>query len=161
MHSSRSHLDSMLDTTRTNLDILSTLSSSFQTVEAQASAFHSRCEALLAEQKRLTNLADNVGRHLDYYNYLDPITRRMNAPGIGSFVRGEEFSRMLSQLDECLDYMQAHVSTCARQLSHKLTNRQAKTPRIFDIRRQVSFASHSWVDHDSSPFHRHLARDSR
>lgn len=59
----------------------------------------------------MTGLADALGENLKYYNYLEPVTRRLNAPGAGSFVRSKEFSEMLSRLDECLSYMAAHVST--------------------------------------------------
>lgn len=57
----------------------------------------------------MTELADDIKRNLNFYDYLEPATRRLNAPGAGSFVRSKEFSEMLSRLDECLDYMAAHV----------------------------------------------------
>lgn len=78
-------------------------------MEKQAAAFQERCESLLSEQRRISLLADDIGHNLQYYNYLDPITRRLNAPGVRHFVRGEDFLDMLAQLDECLEYMQAHV----------------------------------------------------
>ena len=55
-------------------------------------------------------LADKFEGNLKYYNYLEPVTRRLNAPGAGNFVRSKEFSEMLARLDECLEYMAAHVS---------------------------------------------------
>lgn len=60
----------------------------------------------------MTGLADDLEDNLKFYNYLEPITRRLNAPGAGSFIRSKEFSEMLSRLDECLHYMAAHVSDC-------------------------------------------------
>ncbi|KAK5005376.1 Golgi transport complex subunit 3, partial [Cryomyces antarcticus] len=51
-----------------------------------------------------------MAENLQYYTYLEPITRKLNAPGAGNFVRGKEFSEMLSNLDRCLEYMQAHTS---------------------------------------------------
>ena len=65
----------------------------------------------MAVQRRLEGLADGVGENLQYYSFLEPITRKLNAPGAGNFVRGKEFSDMLARLDECLDYMNRHVST--------------------------------------------------
>ncbi len=44
-----------------------------------------------------------------YYEPLERITRRLNAPGAQRLVRGKEFSEMLVQLDECIDYMQTHT----------------------------------------------------
>ena len=80
-------------------------------MEAQTTAFRSQCQGLLSEQQRLSSVADDVASNLQYYNYLEPMTRRLNAPGAGQFVRNKEFSEMLSNLDNCIDYMQAHVIT--------------------------------------------------
>lgn len=118
LQTSRSHLDSLLSDTDTNLELLSKLSNSFNTVEKQAAAFQERCKNLLAEQRRVSSLADGIGHNLQYYNYLDPITRRLNAPGVRHFVRGEDFLDMLSQLDQCLEYTQAHVCVPSLQISN-------------------------------------------
>lgn len=107
---SRQHVDSLIKGTDDTLALLSGLSASFDAVDSQTTAFRSRCEGLLAEQRRITSLADGISDNLKYYDCLDPITRRLNAPGAGRFVRGENFSFMLAQLDDCIEYMQAHVS---------------------------------------------------
>jgi hypothetical protein len=107
---SESHLDSLLADTTSTLGTLSSLYESFKTVEAQSTAFHAQCEGLLSEQLRIAKLASDLSENLLYYNYLEPITRRLNAPGAGAFVRGKEFAEMLSTLDKCIGYMQAHVS---------------------------------------------------
>ena len=109
LRNTESYLDRISKDTTTTLDLLSTLSASFKNVEAQTTAFQKQCEDLLVEQKRLEKLADNVGENLQYYSFLEPITRKLNAPGAGNFVRGKEFSDMLARLDECLDYMNSHV----------------------------------------------------
>lgn len=107
---SRRHLDSLLKETDTNLHRLAYLSTSFHNVETQTSAFQGRCEGLVDDQRRLSSLVDDVEYNLQFYNYLDPITRRLNVPGARHFVRSDDFAEMLSQLDECLDYMKSHVS---------------------------------------------------
>ncbi len=106
---SESHLDTLLADTTSTLGILSSLYESFKMVEAQSTAFHAQCEGLLSEQLRIAKLASDLSENLLYYSYLEPITRRLNAPGAGSFVRGKEFAEMLSTLDKCIEYMQAHV----------------------------------------------------
>lgn len=58
----------------------------------------------------MTGLANDLAANLKYYNYLEPVTRRLNAPGAGRLVGSTEFSDMLSRLDECLEYMVSHVS---------------------------------------------------
>ena len=63
----------------------------------------------MTEQKRLEALANSVGENLQYYGFLEPITRKLNAPGAGNFVRAREFSDMLARIDECLEYMITHV----------------------------------------------------
>ncbi|KAL1953144.1 hypothetical protein VTO42DRAFT_3558 [Malbranchea cinnamomea] len=105
---STSHLDSLLRDTSSTLEILSSLSESFRAVESQTSAFQQQCEGLLSAQEKSTKLADEIHENLQYYDFLDPASRRLNAPGAGNTVRSKEFSDMLRRLDECLDYMQAH-----------------------------------------------------
>ncbi|CAK3963345.1 Conserved oligomeric Golgi complex subunit 3 [Lecanosticta acicola] len=105
---SDSHLDTLLASTTTTLGLLSTLSNSFHAVEAQTEAFRQQCESLINEQRRLTFLADAVDENAQYYAYLEPMTRRLNAPGAANLVRGKDFPEMLSNLDNCLAYMESH-----------------------------------------------------
>lgn len=104
----RTHLDNIISDTTSTLDILSSLSDSFKVVEAQTNAFRTQCEGLIDDQKRITKLADDMEQNLRYYLYLEPTTKRLNAPGAGKIVRGKEFTDMLANLDSCLEYMQAH-----------------------------------------------------
>ena len=106
---SKSHLDSLLLDTSSTLDHLASLTGSFKEVEAQTTIFRRQCEGLLDEQKRVSGLADQLDHNLKYYNFLEPVTRRLNAPGAGNFVRSKEFSEMLARLDDCLEYMATHV----------------------------------------------------
>ncbi|KAL9595670.1 MAG: hypothetical protein Q9219_006303 [cf. Caloplaca sp. 3 TL-2023] len=103
-----SHLDSLNSDTTSTLQLLSSLSNSFKAVETQTDTFRKQCEGLIEEQKRLTQLADGINHNLKYYSFLEPVTRRLNAPGAGNFARSEEFSGMLARLDECLEYMAVH-----------------------------------------------------
>jgi prefoldin subunit 5 len=109
LEQSTSHLDSLLRDTSSTLDILSTLSESFRAVDTQTSAFQQQCESLLSAQRKSTKLADDIHENMQYYEFLDPVSKRLNAPGAGRLVGTKEFSDMLRRLDECLDYMHAHV----------------------------------------------------
>lgn len=109
LYFTRSHLDSIIRDTSSALETLSSLSESFQAVEAQTTAFRKQCENLIEDQKRVTKLSDDIEENLRYYLYLEPITKRLNAPGAGNHVRTKEFADMLSNLDSCLEYMQSHV----------------------------------------------------
>lgn len=103
-----SHLGNIISDTTSTLDILASLSESFKVVEAQTDAFRTQCEGLIHDQKRITKLADDMAQNLRYYLYLEPTTKRLNAPGAGKIVRGSDFTEMLANLDSCLEYMQAH-----------------------------------------------------
>lgn len=105
---SRAHLDSLLDSTTTTLALLDSLSDSFKAVEMQTTAFQAQCESLISEQRRITGLATDIDENLRYYTYLEPMTRRLNAPGATNLVRDSDFPRMLENLDNCLEYMQEH-----------------------------------------------------
>ncbi|KXL42956.1 hypothetical protein M433DRAFT_149940 [Acidomyces richmondensis BFW] len=107
---SASYLESLLSSTMGTLTVLSTLSSYFQAVESQTGAFRDQCESLINEQKRLTELADAIDENVHYYAFLEPMTRRLNAPGAANLVKADDFPEMLSNLDRCLAYMESHPS---------------------------------------------------
>jgi hypothetical protein len=103
------HLDGLLTDTLSALDMLAILSESFKAVDAETTAFQLQCEDLLDEQKRLKNLGDNIGERLSYYSFLEPITRRLNAPGASAVIGDESIAEILSTLDACILYMNRHV----------------------------------------------------
>jgi hypothetical protein len=107
---SERHLDTLIRDTTSALDLLATLSESFKAVELETTAFQSQCEDLLGEQKHLRDLADEIGTELQYYAYLEPLTRRLNNPGATRLIRGDDFLDMLVNLNTCIDFMDRHVS---------------------------------------------------
>lgn len=104
------HLEGLIDNANDTLKLLTTLSQSFLSVEAQTSTFQAQCEELLAEQRRLEKLADEVGTDLYYYAYLEKATRRLNAPGAGRLIEDDDFSEMVENIDSCIKFMTTHVS---------------------------------------------------
>jgi conserved oligomeric Golgi complex subunit 3 len=110
LDAARLHLDSLLANTAATLDSLSEISASFKAVDAQTSTFQKQSEGLLAEQKWREKHADEIKENLRYYEPLERITRRLNAPSAQRLVRSKDFSDMLVQLDECIDYMQTHTT---------------------------------------------------
>jgi conserved oligomeric Golgi complex subunit 3 len=105
---SSSHLATLLGSTQDTLDVLAALSNSFKSVDTQTTAFRHQCESLITEQRRLEHLADAIEENARYYIYLEPMTRRLNAPGAANLVKGKDFPEMLSNLDNCLAYMESH-----------------------------------------------------
>lgn len=96
----------------------------------------------------MSTLADDIGHNLQFYNYLDPITRRLNAPGVRHFVRGDDFSQMLAKLDECLSYMETHVSFF-QPLSDSASpadDLEAQPSGIVGVSVAVSTATHKRLD---------------
>lgn len=106
------HLDGLIDDANATLQLLTTLSNSFQSVETQTSTFKAQCEDLLAEQTRLEKLANDVGTDLHYYAYLETATRRLNAPGAGRMVDDDAFGEMVENIEACIVFMNVHVSFC-------------------------------------------------
>ncbi|EQL01982.1 Sec34-like family protein [Ophiocordyceps sinensis CO18] len=109
------HLDGLIDDANAALKLLTSLSNSFQSVQAQTSSFQSKCEGLLNEQRRLEKLADEVGTDLHYYAYLDTATRRLNAPGASRLVEDEAFGDMVENIDSCIRFMSTHESYRERE----------------------------------------------
>jgi hypothetical protein len=102
-------LDGLIEDANATLKLLTSLSNSFGSVEAQTSTFQSQCEELLQEQRRLEALADEVGTDLHYYAYLDNATRRLNAPGASRLVDDASFGEMVENIDACIVFMENHV----------------------------------------------------
>ncbi|KAH8590895.1 Sec34-like family-domain-containing protein [Bisporella sp. PMI_857] len=105
---SESHLDSLLDDTVEALDLLAKLSHSFKAVELQTTEFQAQCEDLLNEQKSLRNLANDVGNDLQFYAYLEPLTRRLNTATGSRLVRNDDFIDILLNLNTCIGFMDEH-----------------------------------------------------
>lgn len=103
------HLDALIDDANGALALLTSLSDSFQAVEAQTTSFQSNCEGLVSERRRLEKLADEVGTDLHYYAYLDTAMRRLNAPGASRLVDDASFGEMVQNIDSCIDFMDSHV----------------------------------------------------
>ncbi|KAK3321574.1 Sec34-like family-domain-containing protein [Apodospora peruviana] len=99
------HLGTLVDDANSALRMLESLCQSFRAVEDQTTSFQSQCDDLLTEQKRLEELADEIGTDLYYYGYLDNVIRRLNAPGAGRLVDDEVFGEVLANLDSCIAFM--------------------------------------------------------
>ena len=111
------HLDTLIQDTNGALELLASLSGSFRAVEEQTTSFQAQCEGLLAEQRRLEKLGEEVGTDLHYYAYLDNVTRRVNAPGASRLVDDDAFGEILENLDSCIEFMEKNVSLwCLRTL---------------------------------------------
>ncbi len=105
---SERHLDNLLEGTAAALDLLEDLSDSFKEVDAETTSFQARCADSLEEQKQLRDLVEEVGTNLQYYTQLEPITRRLNAPGASNILGDDSLVEIMSSLDACIEFMRTH-----------------------------------------------------
>jgi hypothetical protein len=108
LDAARSHLDTLLESTAATLSELSSISAAFKSIDSQTKSFQAQSASIREEQHKNELIARDIADNLRYYEPLDRITRRLNAPQAGNFVRSQDFSDMLVTLDECIDYMQTH-----------------------------------------------------
>ncbi len=108
LSAARTHLDALLTSTAETLSSLSTISASFNSISTQTKSFQAQSATILEEQRKNEVIAREIADNLRYYEPLERITRRLNAPQAGNFVRSQDFGDMLVTLDECIDYMQTH-----------------------------------------------------
>ncbi|KAL0096522.1 Sec34-like family-domain-containing protein [Phycomyces blakesleeanus] len=105
----REACDNFLEDLHGTLGVFGELGDEYAFVEQRTRALQTTCEELLQEQDRLTHLADALAERLAYFNHLEPIAKLFNSPGDDICLR-PEFIGMLQTLDECIEYMQQHVS---------------------------------------------------
>ena len=79
---SKSHLETLLLSTKDTLGLLADLSSSFQAVQAQTDGFREQCESLIAEQSRLEYLANGEAQQ--------PRSERSERKGGGALFQSED-----------------------------------------------------------------------
>ena len=80
-------------------------------VRERASNIHERACAMSATQADSESLASALEERIKYFDQLYPLTRRLYAPNLTALINGSDaLSGILSDLDECSDFMQAHPS---------------------------------------------------
>jgi hypothetical protein len=99
----------------------------------------------------MTKIAGQVEENLQYYSYLDPISRRLNAPNAGAIVGSREFSEMLATIDHCLKYMKAHVGL-AIFVSSSTDPSLVKSSRGRDVSSSICNSHDQGIDSDSKSF---------
>src|SRR5271156_1557863 len=87
LNTAKTHLDGLLTSTAATLSQLSEISASFRAVDSQTQGFQKQSTGILEEQKRNEKYAQELADNLQYYEPLEKITRRLNAPGAGALVR--------------------------------------------------------------------------
>ncbi|KAI1006838.1 hypothetical protein K3495_g1379 [Podosphaera aphanis] len=107
---SERHLDNILEDTSSAIRIITELSESFKSVETETKNFQAQCDDLLSDKKRLMTLENQIGSHLQYYAYLEPLTKRLHNAGSTRTVRSDDLFDILLNLNTCIDFMDQHPS---------------------------------------------------
>ena len=148
---SQAHLESILAETDSSLDLLSTLSEAFKAVKAQTAGFEEQCKGIMQEQKRISKIATDIEENLKHYRFLEPVTKRLNAPTVGAMVKTQEFSDLLTRLDECLEYMSSHVGDLSILIKARVLIGLAYTTRSCYLSIPLSFTADQRPDSHSEP----------
>lgn len=94
---------------KTTCQLFDDLEKDYSFVDSRTRSIQTACETLLEEQHRSTQLAEGLAARLEYFNQLEPIAKLFNSPGDDICLQ-PDFIPMLEKLDECIKYMQDHVS---------------------------------------------------
>lgn len=100
--------DKLLNQIDTALKSLSTLDTEYNFVSNKTSSLNTASEKLIAEQKQLNTIADEIKRRLYYFTQVEQISQRLLSPVIS--VSSEIFLQTLNRIDECLEYIEKNVS---------------------------------------------------
>ncbi|KAG0181129.1 Golgi transport complex subunit 3 [Apophysomyces sp. BC1021] len=105
----RKTCDNFLEDLRSTSRLFDALTDDYGFVEKRTRSLQTACEELLQKQERSMRLADALADRLSYFNHLEPIAKLFNSPG-DDICLHRDFVPMLQTLDECIDYMQQHLS---------------------------------------------------
>ena len=97
----------LLDQSDLVLKYVNELNQGFINVQKETSSLQETCNNLLAEQRKLSSLCDDIDKNLKPFTNLEKITRTLNSPGTDLVIRST-FPKLLDQLDEGIEYVQKH-----------------------------------------------------
>lgn len=89
------------------LRALDTLETEYQFVSDKTSSLNTASEQLIAEQKKLGEIGDDIKRRLHYFTQSEQLMQRLHSPTLS--VSSEIFLQTLNKIDECLEYLQSNV----------------------------------------------------
>lgn len=99
--------DQLLGQIDSALNSLKVLETEYNFVSNKTSSLNSTSEKLIAEQKRLNEIGDDIMKRLYYFAQVEQITQRLQSPTIS--VASDIFLQTLNRIDECLDYLKSNV----------------------------------------------------
>lgn len=100
--------DQLLEQIDAALKSLGALETEYNFVSNKTSSLNSASEKLIAEQKCLNEIGDEIKKRLYYFTQFEQISQRLSSPTIS--VSSDIFLQTLNKIDECLDYLKSNVS---------------------------------------------------
>ncbi|XP_069704565.1 conserved oligomeric Golgi complex subunit 3 [Periplaneta americana] len=97
----------LLSQIEASLKDLTCLTEQYQIVSNRTNSLHQVSEQLLADQTKLHDVCEEVGRRLQHFTALDSLSNRLASPTLS--VSSETFIDILDCLDQCMEYIGAHV----------------------------------------------------
>lgn len=104
----RNECDNLLDKINSALDSLDGLKTEYNFVSNKTWSLNSGSEKLIAEQKKLIEIADEIKRRLHYFTQAEHLLQILQSPTIS--VSSEIFAQTLTRVDECIAYIKSNVS---------------------------------------------------
>lgn len=90
---------------------LQVLSEEYAFVAEKTKALNKASEQLIEEQNQLQTIADDVQQRLHHFNQIEILSQRLYSPTMS--VSSDAFRECLTKIDNCLLYLQEHVSNFA------------------------------------------------
>nr|CAG4647727.1 EOG090X02EM [Moina brachiata] len=96
----------LIEQIESTLDRLAKLNNQYSFVSNKTNSLHEACEQMLADQNKMSSLADELEHKLSYFLEYEKIQSQLSSPTIS--VHGDLFHSILNRLDKCIAYMQEH-----------------------------------------------------
>ena len=108
LEKSRDQIVKMESQVKSINQILDNLKLNFEIVTSKTHNLQNACEQLLDEQKHLVSVSEDISAKMKFFQELENISKALNQPG-EELVKEAGFSDLLRKLDDCLEFVQAHV----------------------------------------------------
>lgn len=90
-----------------SLGALNKLTKEYDFVNTKTSSLNTASENLIQEQTKLSEISDDIRFRLKHFTQAEHLAQRLQNPTFTP--ASEQFVEIISNIDECLDYIKNHV----------------------------------------------------